>query len=162
MADRRLAGRELGEDLSLAAREVLERRARPARPGGHELVDDLRIDDRTAAGHGVDRVDDLVDIGNSVLQQIRTAVGTVLEQRMRVRRRRVLRQHDDAHVRVVLTTMGGGPDPFIGVGRRHPDVGQDHIGRIGVDHLDQLSQRADRGNDAQVVRLFEQPHQPLS
>ena len=80
----------------------------PAR-ADDQLLDHLGIDDRAAGGHGANRVDQLVGVADTILEQVGPAVGAGLQQAQRVRRRRVVAEHDDT--RPTGGSRGSGPRP---------------------------------------------------
>src|SRR5262249_58952044 len=69
LADRtvRAAFGDQREDLPLAVGEIVEGRAAMA---ADEHLDHLRVERRPAGGHALDRVDELRDVADAVLQQI--------------------------------------------------------------------------------------------
>ena len=77
--------------------------------------------------------DDLVGVGDPLLQQVAAPVGAFVEQRERVGGLGVLAEHDDADFRMRLPQRAGGPDALVGSGRRHADVGEHDVGLLGVD-----------------------------
>ncbi len=50
----------------------------------------------------------------------------------------VMAEHHNARFRIALSNQIGGPDPLIGLGWRHPDVGDDRVGSVLFDRLHQL------------------------
>ena len=62
-------------------------------------------------------------------------MGAVLEKGERVLGVGVLAEHHHARIRMLLTQMLGGPDALVGVGGRHADVGEDDVGLLLVDGL---------------------------
>lgn len=60
---------------------------------GEQLGDDLRIEDRPATGDPVQGVQELLDLGDPVLEQIADGAGTVREQIGRVGHLHVLAEH---------------------------------------------------------------------
>ena len=113
---------------------------------GHQRLDHLGVDDRAAAG----------DLADGVRRAARgrtpaPSAGTPgPPSRSRAASRAYAgstywRQHDDAEARVVPAERGGGPDALVGAGRRHADVGEHDVGRVGVDRGHQLVVVARRG-----------------
>ena len=91
-----------------------------------------------------------VDVGHALLQEVGASVGAVLEQRERVVGLDVLAEHHDADVRVRRPDEVRGAHALVGPGRRHPDVGDHDIGRIGLDAGDQRVEILVRGDDLEA------------
>ena len=89
------------------------------------------------AGDGLERRQELGAVVHALLEQVRAAVRARLEQRERVDRLGVLAEHDDAHVGVALPQERRDPDALVAHRRRHADVGQHDVGRLGLDRLEQ-------------------------
>ena len=107
----------------------------------HERVDDLRVDDRAARAHLAQGVDEVLEVADAVLEQVAEPGRPVGEQRERVALVGVLRQHDDADLRVARPGWRGRPRcPPCG-GRRHPDVGEHGIGAEPAHGVEQLGGR---------------------
>ena len=70
----------LAQHVELTRRQVVQRRLLGVSPGGDERLDDLRVDHRAAARDGTDRGDELVDILDPLLEQVRAALASVLER----------------------------------------------------------------------------------
>ena len=68
---------------------------------GDERLDDLRVEDAAAAGDLLERADELVDVGDPLLQEVPEPGGAVLQQLVGVLLLRELRQHHDADRGVV-------------------------------------------------------------
>ena len=118
---------------------------------GDELLDDLGVDDRAAGRHRAHGGDEIVGVGDAVLEQIGAPVGTVLEQREGVARSGELAEHDDARRRMALAEAGGGPDAFVGTGRWHADVRDDDVRCELVDEGNQLVERSGDARHDEVV-----------
>ena len=127
------------------------------------IGDSLRLDRATSVsttfgstiepplGDLLDREEQLVGIGNALLQEIGPPLRTLIEQRERVAVFGELRQHDHPDRRVLLAQLGRGADAFVRPGRRHPDVGQDDVGCVRLDGIEQRRKVADRRDDLDVV-----------
>ena len=154
----------LGEDLAFARRQLVERRAVALAIGGEQLLDDARVDRGAALGDDLDRGEELVPIVDALLEQVAAALGAVLEHGQRVGGAGVLAEDDDADLGVGLPQATRDPDPLFVAGGRHPDVGDDDVGWIGLDRGeervpvteggDQVD-RVDRADDL-VQRLADQ------
>jgi len=88
-------------------------------PGGVQHPgDDLGIE-RGAAGRDTgDRVDELADVGDPVLEQVADSAGTRPEQVGGVAGPDVLGEHQDAGAGMVAADRDRGAQPFVGVIRR--------------------------------------------
>ncbi len=95
----------------------------------HQRVDDRGIEHAAAGGDLADRPDELVAVADAVLQQVGVAGRAVGQQRDRVLGFVVLRQHDDADPGVLQADEPGRLDALVLEARRHPDVGDEHVGR---------------------------------
>ena len=84
------------------------------------------------------------------------------EQRQRVRRFDVLAEHDDADVGMAGAELVRGAHALVGPGRRHPDVGEHDVGRVGGDGREQRVEVLARADDLDVVLRREQPGDALA
>src|SRR5918996_389640 len=75
--------------------------AAPRAPPRDEPLHHLGVEDGTAGRHLAERPDDLLDIGDPLLQQVAEPLGTVLEELVRVLLLGVLREHHHAGARVL-------------------------------------------------------------
>jgi hypothetical protein len=116
----------------------------------HERLDDLRIEHRAAGCDLAYRSGELVALGDAVLEQVRVAGGAVGEQRDRVLGIVVLREHDHAGAGMALAELLRGVDALPLEGRRHPDVGHEHLRRGRFGARDQLVVVAGRADDLEV------------
>ena len=127
-----------------------------------ERLDHLRVDHRSALGHGADRRRELLDVVHALLQQIRATRGPALEERERIARLRIGAEHDDAELRSRLAKPEGGLDALVGPVRRHPNVGDDDVWVLGLDGGEQRSEVAARCNDFEVRLRLEQTPDTLA
>ena len=102
---------------------------------------------------GLQRGDELLDVGDALLEQVpapRAAAGDEREGALGIR---VLREDDDPEVGVGPPEALGRADALVGVGRRHPDVGEDDVGRARLDGVEQLTEvpRLDHLPDGRVL-----------
>src|SRR3954447_17092404 len=86
-----------------------------------ELLHQTRVDDRGPSAHAVERVEELVDIGDATLQQV-TAAAPVREQRHRVCNLDVRRENEDCYFRELLPDHGCCLETLGRTGWGHPDV----------------------------------------
>jgi hypothetical protein len=91
------------------------------RAGRDEQLDDFGIDRRASPRDRLDGRPQLRAVVNALFQEVAAADGAV-EQCERIRRLRVLAQHDHPDGRVGGAEPRGHLDPFVEVRRRHPDV----------------------------------------
>ena len=91
-------------------------------------ADDLGVDGRSAAGDAPQRVGELGDVGHPVFEQVADALGRVLEQVDRLPGFHVLGQDQHAGAGMFGADPLRGQQPVVGVGGRHPDVGDHHVG----------------------------------
>ena len=101
----RAAFRHELEHLALARGQLVERILAPA--AADQLRDERGIEGGAAVRNAPHRADELVDIGDAVLQQVADALGALREQLHRVRRLDVLRQHEHADARVLARGSPG-------------------------------------------------------
>ena len=106
--------------------------------GSDQGLDDGRVEGGAAGGHRPDRVDELAALGDVVLEQVAVAGRSLGQQRDRVLRVLVLREHHDPGPRVALAHLTGGVDAFALEAGRHPDVGDEDLRLGGLGPADQL------------------------
>ena len=130
-------------------------------PPPEQLADDLGIDGRAAIGDPGQRVHELLDPPDPVLEQIADAASTAgVEQLGRVGRLHVLAEHEHRQRRVVGAQGHRRPQPLVGEPGRHAYVGDHHVGRIGPHgHLQRLG--VPDGGGHGVAEPRQQPDQPL-
>ena len=122
-----------------------------------ERLDDLRVDHRPAGRDLADGPRELVALGHAVLEEVGVPGRALAEQRDRVVGVVVLREHHHPGARVALPQLLGRVDALLLEARRHPDVGDEHLGRQrlgageeavvvvgGADHLEVGLEREDR------------------
>src|SRR4029078_778674 len=73
--------------------------------GIDERLHDPRVDQRAARGHLADGASELVALGNAVLQEVGEPRRALAEERHRVLRIVVLREHDYSGARVPLANL---------------------------------------------------------
>ena len=100
-----------------------------------ELAHHRGVEGRASLGHALHGRTELLDVRDAVLEQVADAFRAVCEELHRVRRLRVLRQHEDADSRVPLPDLLRRLEAFVRVGRRHPDVHDRHVRRVRA-HLE--------------------------
>ena len=117
------------EHLALALGQLGER-AVGARPRD-EARDDLGVERRAALGDALRRGQELTDVEHAVLQEVAEAAER--DELDGVRRLDVLREHEDAELRVRLLHVPRGEGALVGERRRHADVEHDEVGMLVVD-----------------------------
>ena len=105
----------------------------------HELGDDLGIERRAAAGDAAQRVHELGDVADAVLEQVADAAGAVGEQLGRVLPLDVLAEHEDRRAGHAPARLDRGPEPLVALARRHPDVDDGHVRPMLDDRRDEAS-----------------------
>ena len=95
----RLAQRHLAQHVELARGERRQRVRLVATASPHEGVDDHRVDDGPSGAHLDERVHEVLEVPDPVLEQVAQPGRAVLEERQRVGLVGVLRQDDDADAR---------------------------------------------------------------
>jgi hypothetical protein len=128
---------DLGEDLALASGERGQGRALDAHLGGHERLDDLRVQHGAASGHGLDRRDQLGAVVDAFLEQVGPALGSGLQEVQGVHGLGVVAEHHHPDLGVLLAQQRREADALVGARGRHPDVGDHHIGALALDRLQQ-------------------------
>src|SRR5262245_14662351 len=131
-----------------------------ASPPADELRDDRRVQRRASVGHAADRARELVDVGDTVLQQVPDSLGVVREQLHRVVRLDVLGQDEDADLRMLLANRLRRGEALVGVARGHPDVDDRHVGVVAA-NLEQQVVRGRRLADDLEAGLLEDARDPL-
>ena len=79
----------------------------------------------------------LAGVANSLLEQVRPALGAGVQQGQDVLRVRELAEHHHADLGVRLTQFLRDLDALVGVGGRHPDVCQHRLGQLLPDRVSQ-------------------------
>ena len=119
-----LAFRQHLEELFLIRSEI-----GPQAGGSHQRLDDPGIEHRAAGRHLADGSKQLIAVRHPVLQQVGVAGRAFTQQGDGVIRLVVLGEHDDTGARVALSNLLRRFDPLPLEGRRHPDIGDDHLRR---------------------------------
>ena len=101
------------QHLAFSLGQPEQRRAGIGRLRGQQPLDDLRVQRGPAAGDLVQRADQLLDLGDPLLEQVPEPGDAVGEQVERVVRLDVLRQHHHAGARVLGADPLGGVDALV-------------------------------------------------
>ena len=154
-----LALRHRGEHLPLARRERREPVVAPA--ADHQLGDDLRVERRPAGRDARERVHELADVGDAVLEQVADAAAPVREQLARVLALDVLAEHEDRGAGHPPARLDRRPQALVALGRRHPDVDHRHVRPLLDDRVHQGRPVADLRHDRRPG-VLEQADQALA
>jgi signal transduction histidine kinase len=146
------------ENFALPGAEDVERVAHVA--GGDELAHEHGIDDRTAAYDPLERVDEVVDVGDATLQDV-AATRAAGEEVGRLLDVDVCGQQHDRSVGQLLTDRACRLETFVGVVRRHPDVDDRKVGTLVADEGDQL-RRSTALTDDHETGALEQARQTFA
>ena len=95
----------------------------------HQLADHLGVEHGAAGRDPLQRGEEVVDVGDPVLEQVADPAPAAGEQVVGVGHLDVLRQHQHPRLRPLPAYLDRSPQPLVGVGRRHPDVHQARSGR---------------------------------
>ena len=98
---------------------------------------------------------------DAVLEQVADALGALGEQVERVLGLDVLREDEHARAGMPLADLARGPQPLVGVRRRHPDVDDRDVRAVGA-HLQHQLLGVARLPDDLEARVLEQPRDPLA
>ncbi len=85
---------------------------------------------------GVD--EDFGDVGDALFEQVAEPAGLVGEQPLGVPGLEVLAEQDDRRFRVALADAPRRDQPFVGMGRRHADVDDCHVGPVQGHHAEEV------------------------
>jgi hypothetical protein len=124
------------------------------------LADDLGVQRGAAAGDPGQGVGEFGHVGDPVLEEVADAGGVAFQQPRRVPGLDVLGEHQDPGLGVVAAEMEGGPQPLVGVRRRHPDI---HHGDVGpmLCHGCEQGVAVGHGGAHLVTAVLEQPDETL-
>jgi hypothetical protein len=106
------------------------------------------------------RLEERVDVGHPVLEQVAHAAGAVGQQLVGVGHLDVLGEHQHRRPGGCAAQLDRRTQALVGVRRRHAHVDDRHVGPVLGDRLHQRRPVADRGDDL-GAGLLEQPHQAL-
>src|SRR5690348_14693307 len=120
-----LVGAALGHQREHLLLPVGQRLQRAAGPGpGHQPGDDLRVDDRLARRDPADRVGELGEVGDALLEDVANPARVARQQLDHVLGLHVLGHDQDGGAGPAPPDLQRGLEPLGGLGGRHPDVGQ--------------------------------------
>jgi hypothetical protein len=152
----------LHEDLALARREDVERRAHLPRAPVDQCLDHLGIDHGSALGDGLDRREQLCAAVEAVLEEVGAALRAPFQQRQRVARVGMGAHRDDADLRMGPAELGRHANALVGHRRGHPDVDEHDVGVAGVDRCLQLLAVGTHGDELDLVAAAEQARERLA
>ncbi len=113
-------------------------RTEPLQPGvlagaGEQLGHDLGVDGGTAARDPAERVHELLDPADPLLEQVAEPVDATGQQVGGEGLLHVGGQHQNGEPGAPPPRLDGRPDPFVGVGGRHAHVQDGDVGLVRVD-----------------------------
>jgi hypothetical protein len=143
------------EYLVFAWRQPVQRTA----PLDHQLADHLRVEHGPARGHPPYRLDELVDPGHPVLQQVADAFAAGRKQFGRVDLLDVLREHQHGQAGLHPARLDRRAEALVGEGRRKAYVDHRDIDLVRRDRPRELVRvGGDRGDlEAGVVQQQAEP-----
>ena len=147
------------EHFAFPRRERGERVIRPARH--HQLRDDLRIERRATAGDASERVHELADVADAILEEVPDTTTAIGEEFRRVLPFDVLAQDEHRRPRHLAAGLDRGSEAFVTLRRRHPNVHDGHVRAVGDDRLDERRAVGDLGHD-RAPGLLDQPRDALA
>src|SRR6185503_1060097 len=147
------------DDLSLARRELVEHAALAA--AAEQLRDRLRVHRRPALGDAADRVDELADVGDAVLEQVADTAAAVGQQLGGERPLDVLREHEDRQPGHPRARLERGADALVGERRREPDVDNADVRLVAHDGAQETRPVLDGGDDLEAA-LRQQAGEPVA
>ena len=157
-----LVGEALGhqpEHFALARREVVER-VHPAAAAEHPR-DDLRVQRRSSLRDLAHGGDEVVEVGDAVLEQVADAARVLADELGRVALDEVLGEHEHADLGVVAADLERRAQAVVGEVGRHPHVDDRDVRLVRAD-LAQQVRRVARASDDLDPRVLEQPRDALA
>ena len=133
-----LAFGDLGQYFALARAEPRQRRVGRPRPTVDQRLDDRGIDHRPARCNRANGAQQLSPVADPILQQIAAVARPPIHEGDRVGGLDVLREHDDAHLRMRFAKAFGDAYALAVARGGHAHVGDDDIRLLGGDHGAQL------------------------
>jgi len=137
-------------------------RAERVGPSRHqELGDDLRIENGAACGDRPQGINQRLQGGDAVLEQISHAASAVGQQDVSVGELDIGRQHQDPQLRLGSAGLNCRPQPVIGHVRRHPYVHDRHVRPLLSDGPQEAGSILDCSHDI-AAGFGQQPDQTLA
>ncbi len=115
-----------------------------ADPPDEQLRHHFGVEGGSARSDAAHRVEELLDVGHPVFEQIADGSGRAAEQFGGIPFLDVLAEDKDGDAGPPLAEFQRRSDPFVGPGRRHPDVNDREIRTELRDRLDERGRRIDR------------------
>src|SRR6266699_3125349 len=84
-----------------------------AAPTAHQPGDDRRVDDALAVCNAANGVREHGDVGDTVFEEVADSLGVLLEQPRRIARLNVLRENEDAYLRIEPADLLGSDQPLV-------------------------------------------------
>ena len=132
------------------ARQLIERSSRPA---GEHSRHHLGIEHGPALGHAPDGVDEPLDVGYPVLEQIADALRALGQKLGRVLLLDVLREHEHARARELRSYDQRRLQALVSVGGGHLDVDDRDIGLVCAHLAQQVIEVAGLADDLEALIL---------
>ncbi len=137
------------QHFSLPGREARQRIVVPA--AGEQLRDDVGVEHGAALAHPAQRIDELIDVGHPVLQQVADAAGLAGQQLAGVTLLDVLREDHHRDRRPLAADDERRAQPLIGERGRHPHVHHHDVGLMLGDGTQGRLAIGDGGHDIEVA-----------
>ncbi len=125
-----------------------------------QLRDNARIDRGPTVPDAANRIDELAQICETILEQVANMIRALTKEIEGVMTLDILGEQEYAHFRVLAPDPFGCYKPFVRLGRRHPNVMDDERGRL-LGHEPVQFFGVGRLADDFEARAFEDPGQPL-
>jgi PAS domain S-box-containing protein len=139
-----------GQHLLLARTEALQGVVVPRR--GDQFLNQGRVDDRPPLDDAVERLDEVVHVGDAVLQQV-TAPASGADQVHRLLDLDVGGKHQDGHVGKLRADHPGRLEALGRVAGWHPDVDDGKVGLLFADNGQQAGRVAGLADDGEAGAL---------
>ena len=123
----------------------------PLLAAAEQLGDDLGVDHGAAGGDARRGGDEVLHVGDAVLEQVADAARAARQQVRRVALLDVLAEDQDRGVGPAAPCLDGGADALVGLRRRHPHVDDRQVGLVLVERGEQRLAVADAGDDLVAV-----------
>ena len=127
----------------------------------HQLRDHLGIERGATPGHASQRVHELPDVGDTVLEQVADTTGSIRQQLGRVLVLDVLAEHEDRCPGDPAARLDRGPQALVTLGGRHPHVDHRDVGPVLDDGVHERRAISHLGDDL-APGIEDQPRQTLA
>ena len=127
-----------------------------ARVPDHELGDHLGIERGAAASDAAQRVHELADVADAVLEQVADAARAIREELRGVLPLDVLAEDEHGRAGHATARLDRRAQALVPLARRHPDVDDGHVRAVGHDGFDERRAVTDLRDD-RSAGLLDQP-----